>query len=160
MCSSDLFLMSGFYALSDYYDNAIKYTTPNFSGLEGAVYYSAGEVAGRGSAGQKFQAAANYAAGPLGVGLVAFSEKDPNGLATNTMYALGGSYDLGAAKLRLGVASADVRYSYNSGTKVTSTGTGTAFKASLLNLGVDVPLSAATTVSADYVLKRSEEHTS
>lgn len=149
------FLMSGFFALSDYYDNAIKYTTPNVGGFEGAVYYSLGEVAGKNSAGQKFQAAVNYGSGPFGVGLVAFSEKDPNGVATNTMYAVGGSYDLGAAKLRLGLATADVKYSYDGTTKVTST-VG-AFKANLVDVGVDVPLSPAATVSADYVMKDKKD---
>jgi predicted porin len=134
------FLMSGFYALSDYYDNAIKYTTPNIGGVEGAVYYSAGEVAGKTSAGQKFQAAVNYGSGPFAAGLVVFSEKKSDGSATNTMYALGSSYDLGSAKLRLGVATADVKYN-------------TAFKATLLDLGVDVPVSTTTSVSADYVMK-------
>jgi predicted porin len=147
------FLMSGFFALSDYYDNAIKYTSPNVGGFEGGVYYSAGEVAGKTSAGQKFQAAVNYGAGPLGLGVVVFSEKDPNGVATNTMYALGSSYDLGTAKLRLGLATADVKYSYNGSTKVTTTGAAAAFKATVLDLGVDVPVSSTTSVSADYVMK-------
>lgn len=133
------FLLNGFGALSDYYDNTIKYTSPNFGGLEGGVMYTAGEQAGKASAGQKFQAAANYGSGPFGVGAVVFSEKSNTG-ATNTMYALGASYDLGAAKLRLGVATADVTYS-------------APFEATLINLGVDVPVTATTTVSADYVKK-------
>ena len=144
------FLMPGFYAISDYYDNVIKYTTPNVAGFEGAVMYSAGEQPGRGSAGQKFQAAVNYGRGPVGVGAVVFSEKDPNGVATNTMYELGASYDYGAFKGRLGLATAEVNYSYNGTTKVTTT-TG-AFDATLVDVGVDVPLSAAATASVDYVL--------
>ncbi len=145
------FLMSGFYALSDYYDNAIKYTSPNVGGFEGAVLYSAGEQAGRSSAGQKSQLAVNYGSGPFGAGATVFAEKDPNGVATNTMYALGGSYDMGTAKLRLGLSTADVRYSYDGATKVTSTAG--AFKAKLIDLGVDVPVSAALTTSLDYVSK-------
>lgn len=135
------FLMSGFYALSDYYDNAIKYSSPNIGGFEGAAYYSAGEKAGMRSAGQKFQLAGNYSAGPLGVGVVAFSEKNPNGGTDgNTMYAVGASYDFGAAKGRISLATADVRY-------------GTPFKAKLIDLGVDVPVSTALTTSLDYVKK-------
>jgi predicted porin len=134
------FLLNGFGALSDYYDNVIKYTSPNVGGLEGGVMYSTGEQASHSAYGQKFQAAANYGSGPFGAGVVVFSEKDKTTGDTNTMYALGASYDLGSAKLRLGVATADVKYT-------------AAFKSTLVNLGVDVPLSATTTVSADYVSK-------
>lgn len=145
------FLLQGFGALSDYYDNSIKYTSPNFGGLEGGVMYTAGEQAGKHSAGQKFQGAVNYSSGPFGLGAVVFSEKDPTSLGTNTMYALGASYDLGAAKLRVGLASADVRYVFDSTLKANTT-TG-AFEATLINLGVDVPVTSTTTVSADYVKK-------
>jgi predicted porin len=126
--------------LSNLYDNAIKYTTPNVGGLEGAVVYSLGEVAGKLSAGQKFQAAANYSSGPFGAMVVAFSEKSKTLPGTNTLYALGASYDLGAAKLRLGLASAEIKFT-------------TEDKGTVINLGVDVPLSATTAVSADYVAK-------
>lgn len=149
------FLLQGFGALSDYYDNVIKYTTPNMGGLEGGVMYSAGEKAGKQSAGQKFQGAVNYSAGPLGLGAVVFSEKAHDSVGTNTMYALGASYDLGTAKLRLGVASADVGYvpdPASASTPKANTTVG-AFKSTLVNLGVDVPLSAAAMLSADYVTK-------
>lgn len=145
------FLMSGFYALSDYYSNAIKYTSPNIGGVEGALYYSAGERAGHSSAGQKFQAAVNYGSGPFGFGAAAFSEKDPKGLGTNTMYALGGSYDFGVAKVRLGVATSEVNYIYTGSTD-TSTTIG-AFKARLFDVGVDVPVTSAFTTALDYVSK-------
>lgn len=135
------FLMSGFYALSDYYDNAIKYNSPNIGGFEGGVYYSAGEKAGMHSAGQKFQVAGTYTGGPFSAGLAAFSEKNPlGGTDGNTMYAGGVSYDFGVAKGRLGLATADVRYT-------------TPFKAKLYDLGVDVPINAALTTSLDYVKK-------
>ncbi len=134
------FQFSEFFSLSDYYDNTIKYTSPNVGGLEGGVSYTLGEVAGKNSAGQKFQAAVNYGSGPFGFGMVVFSEKSKTLPGTNTMYALGASYDLGPAKLRLGVASAEVKI-------------GADDKGTVLDLGVDVPLSAATTVSADYVTK-------
>ena len=135
------FLMSGFYALSDYYDNAIKYTSPNIGGFEGAAYYSAGEKAGMRSAGQKTQLAANYAAGAFAVGLVAFSEKNPTGATEgNTMYAGGASYDFGVLKARLGVASSKVHYA-------------TPFKATLIDAGIDVPVTAAFSTALDYVKK-------
>jgi predicted porin len=134
------FQFKGFGALSDYYDNTIKYTTPNIGGLEGGVSYTLGEQAGKNSAGQKFEAAANYSSGPFGLALVLFSQKDKVLPGTDTMYALGASYDLGAAKLRLALASAEIKI-------------GTEDKGTVIDLGVDVPLSATTTVSADYVAK-------
>lgn len=135
------FLMTGFFALSDYYDNAIKYNSPNIGGFEGGVYYAAGEQAGKTSAGQKFQAAGTYTAGPFSVGLVLFSEKNIAGTTEgNTMYAGGASYDFGVAKGRLGLATTDVKYA-------------TPFKAKLIDLGVDVPVSAQLSASLDYVKK-------
>ena len=134
------FLMSGFYAISDYYDNTIKYTSPNYGGLEGAVSYTLGEKSASKTAGNKVQVALNYGSGPIGAGLVYFTEKDPVATGkSNTMVALGGSYDFGMAKARLGYAKAKVEYA-------------TAFKASLYDLGVDVPVSPAAGVSADYVM--------
>jgi predicted porin len=134
------FLMSGFYALSDYYDNTIKYTSPNMGGFEGGISYTLGEKAGSSSAGNKLQLALNYGAGPLGAGAVYFTEKDGAGSGkSNTMLALGGSYDFGMVKGRLGYAKADVEV-------------GTAFKAALYDVGVDVPLSPVAAVSADYVM--------
>jgi predicted porin len=130
------FLMKGFFAISDYYDNTIKYTSPNYGGFEGAVSYTLGEK----KVGNKLQLAGNYGAGPVGVGLVYFSEKDvPGSSKSNTMIALGGSYDFGMAKARLGYAKAKVEFA-------------TAFKASVIDVGVDVPVSDAYAVSADYVL--------
>ena len=135
------FLLSGFGALSDYYDNAIKYNSPNWGGFEGGLYYSAGEKAGLKSAGQKTQAAGTYGTGPFSIGLSFFSEKNPlGGTKGNTMVAGGVSYDFGVLKARLGLASTDVRYT-------------APFKAKLVDVGVDVPITAAAAVSVDYVKK-------
>ncbi len=134
------FLMSGFYAISDYYDNSIKYTSPNYGGFEGALMYTLGEKTASKTAGNKLQLALNYGAGPVGAGAVYFTEKDPAATGkSNKMYALGGAYDFGVAKARLGYAKATVEYA-------------TAFKASLYDVGVDVPVSDAYAVSADYVM--------
>lgn len=135
------FLMSGFSALSDYYDNAIKYSSPLIGGFQGGLYYSFGEKAGTVSAGQKFQAAATYDLGAFSVGATTFSEKDPTGVAgTNTMNAVGLAYDFGVANARLGVAKAKVRYS-------------TPFEATLVDAGVDVPITTRVKASLDYVKK-------
>jgi predicted porin len=150
------FLMSGFGALSDYYDNAIKYNTPNWGGFEGGLYYSAGEKTGAKSAGQKIQGAATYTVGSFSIGLMAFSEKDPfDQFKGNSMYAGGLSYDFGVLKTRLGVAASEVNYLIiNVGTPSVATSTNVgAFKAKLYDVGVDVPVTAAAAISLDYVKK-------
>ncbi len=145
------FLMSGFGALSDYYSNTVKYTSPNYAGFESAVMYTLGEKSVSKSAGQKVQAALNYSSGPFAVGAMSFSEKTDSGAdLSNTLMALGASYDFGVTKLRLGLAKAEVNYA-------------TPFEATLVDVGVDVPLSAQASVSADYVLnnkKASQDDTS
>ncbi|MEY4766930.1 MAG: hypothetical protein RI907_3603 [Pseudomonadota bacterium] len=133
------FLLNGFNALSDYYDNTIKYTSPTIGGFQGGVSYTLGEQPGKDTAGQKLQGAVNYGSGPFAMGVVLFSERSNTAPGSNTMYALGASYDLSTVKFRLGVAKADKAI-------------GGDFKATLIDLGVDVPLSATTTVSADYVI--------
>ncbi|RZL00347.1 MAG: porin [Rubrivivax sp.] len=149
------FLMSGFFALSDYYDNAIKYNSPNWGGFEGGLYYSAGEKTTGRSAGQKIQGAATYTVGMFSIGLTAFSEKDPfDQFKGNTLYAGGLSYDFGVLKTRLGVAASEVNYVVIPVTSTTQTSTGTgAFKAKLFDVGVDVPIGTAAAVSVDYVKK-------
>jgi predicted porin len=135
------FLMGGFFALSDYYDNAIKYNSPNVGGFEGGLYYTAGEKAGQQSAGQKVQAAGTFGTGPFSIGLALFSEKNPlGGTKGNSMAAGGLSYDFSVLKARLGLASAEVNYA-------------APFKAKLIDVGVDVPIGAAAALSVDYVKK-------
>jgi predicted porin len=156
------FFFDGFGSLSNYYDNAIKYNSPKIGGFEGGVFYSAGEKAGHTSAGQFYQAVGTYSAGPFSLGLALSTEKDPNsGSQGNTMYAVGAAYDFGVAKARLGLADTDVHFAYNGDTKL-STYSG-AFKAKLLDLGVDVPISKEFSASVDYVskdVKQSKDDTS
>lgn len=146
------FLMGGFFALSDYYSNAIKYNSPNWGGFEGGLYYAAGERTVSKSAGQKIQGAATYTVGAFSIGLTAFSEKDPFGAYKgNSMYAGGLSHDFKVLKTRLGLASSEVNYLVPSpGTASTNVG---AFKAKLFDVGVDVPIGTATALSVDYVKK-------
>jgi predicted porin len=135
------FLMSGFGALSDYYDNAIKYNSPNIGGFEGGLYYTLGEQAGARSRGQKAQAAGMYAAGPFSIGATAFQEKASTApLGTNTMYAVGASWDFKVVKARLGLATAKVEYAL-------------PFKARLLDVGADMPIGDRIALSLDYVKK-------
>ncbi len=135
------FLLSGFYSLSNYYDNAIKYSTPNMGGFQAVAFYSLGEKTVSSSAGNLFQLAATYDAGPFSIGGMYDTTKDALGTGkTDTTYALGASYNFGMAKLRLGYSRADVEI-------------GTPFKANLIDVGVDVPFSDMTGMTADFVKK-------
>jgi predicted porin len=143
------FFFDGFGSLSNYYDNAIKYSSPNMGGFEGGLFYSAGEKAGKHSAGQTFQAAATYGTGPFSIGLAITADKDPSsGSKGNDMGAIGASYDFGPVKLRAGYAKAEVNY-----TIVAGISTYNAYKANLIDVGVDVPITTALSFSADYVDK-------
>lgn len=135
------FLMNGFFAISDYYDNAIKYTTPDLGGFKGIAYYSFGEQAGRGAAGRKLQFAASYDIGNFSIGASTFSEKSTTAsVSTNKMNTIGMNYQFGFARPRLGFANTDVTYP-------------APFKATLIDVGVDVPVTAQFTTSLDYVKK-------
>ncbi|RZI81239.1 MAG: porin, partial [Rubrivivax sp.] len=122
------FFFSGFDSLSNYYSNAIKYSSPKIGGFEGGLFVALGEQSVSSSAGNFVQGVATYTAGPFSVGLLADSLKSSTGSGdTNDMWALGASYNFGMAKLRGGYAHAEVEI-------------GSPFEANLLDVGVDVPL--------------------
>ena len=135
------FFFSGFDSLSNYYDNAIKYSSPKIGGFEGGLFVALGEQSVSSSAGNFVQGVATYTAGPFSVGLLADSLKSSTGSGdTNDMWALGASYDFGVAKLRGGYAHAEVEI-------------GSPFEANLLDVGLDVPFGPMSGASLDYVKK-------
>ena len=86
--------------------NAITYVSPNFSGFKAAVNYGFGEMAGKNRDGRYFGGGLTYDNGPLSLGLGAERMNKGNGAAMQaqsshdlTAWSLGGSYDLGVAKL-------------------------------------------------------------
>ena len=86
--------------------NAITYVSPNFSGFKAAVNYGFGEMAGKSSDGRYFGGGLTYDNGPLSLGLGAERLNKGDGAAMQaqasndiTAWSLGGSYDLGVAKL-------------------------------------------------------------
>lgn len=138
------FFFDGFYSLSNYYSNAIKYNSPNIGGFQGGLYYSLGEVPGKATAGRFFQGVATYTTGPFSIGLNVDSLKDTAGSGdTDDMWALGLAWDFGVAKARFLYARSDDEI---------TTASRSAFKASLIDLGVDVPLGAFS-LSGDFVKK-------
>ena len=86
--------------------NAITYVSPNFSGFKAAVNYGFGEIAGENRDGRYFGGGLTYDNGPLSLGLGAERLNKGDGAAMQaqashdiTAWSLGGSYDLGVAKL-------------------------------------------------------------
>lgn len=123
--------------------NMVTYVSPNFSGFKAAVNYGFGEVAGENKANRYFGGGLTYDNGPLSLGLSAERQNDKVGtvpaLSDVTAWALGGSYDLGVAKL-----SAAYRNS-----KAKEDG-GESLKARGYYLGVSAPVGAAGEVKASY----------
>ena len=123
--------------------NSVYYSTPSFSGISAAAMYSFGEnktnavagppaVAAR-DAGKIISANIQYAGGPVVVAL-AHQREEANGAATTGKFTqLNASYDLGVAKV-LG-AYGQVK------------NVGGASKSREYQLGVDVPLGGALTLS-------------
>ena len=85
--------------------NAVTYVSPNFSGFKAAVNYGFGEVAGANSDRQYLGAGVTYDNGPLSLGL-GLERLNKDDTATNSgkisVWSLGGSYDLGVAKILAG----------------------------------------------------------
>ena len=98
-----------YYTTNQRVSNAITYVSPNFSGFKVAANYGFGEVAGKNSDGRYFGGGLTYDNGPLSLGLGAERLNKGNGAAMQaqsshdlTAWSLGGSYDLGVAKLLAG----------------------------------------------------------
>lgn len=119
--------------------NGIRYSTPEFSGFSGAISYSTDEkVAG---AAKVASLNVSYGAGPLNAHLgyqVEDVDNSAAGSADAKFTRLGASYDFG-------VATAKATYG-----KVANVDGVSGKDADEYQLGVDVPVSAALTVSASY----------
>lgn len=116
--------------------NTIYYATPTMGGFGAAVSYSLDEAAAGGTAVTSLNV--TYGAGPVAVQF-GYQNEDLDAGNNDTKYMrLGGSYDLGMA-----VAKA----TYG---KVSNVGNVNGADTSEYQLGVDVPVSSALTVSASY----------
>ncbi|NMM08262.1 porin [Polaromonas sp.] len=126
--------------------NAIYYATPDFSGFSAAAMYSLGEnKTAAASAGKIASVNVKYAAGPAFVAL-SHQEEKATGTGSATKFTqLNGSWDFGVAKL-LG-AYGQVK---NGSTTLFATAPATFLavdKSKEYQLGVDVPVGAALTLS-------------
>ena len=105
----------------DKYNNGITYTTPDLGGFSAAI----GTAEGNGTARRPVSGYLKYAAGPLMVSAsMAARANDDNA------WGLGATYDFGAAKLFLAVASND--------------GDGSGVERDTLDIGVAVPMGAGS----------------
>lgn len=121
-------------------DNAVKYDTPNFGGISGAVMYAFGEnkTAAVG-AGSQISAHIKYANGPLAVGF-GFQNEKATGAAVATKHnAISVAYDLGVVALSGGINN----------TKLGTTSDRD------FSVGVEMPLGAAA-ISAGFANSRSK----
>jgi len=129
---SPLYSMSGS-VHSSYQDrprNAIKYASPDFGGFTAAVVYGLDESAAVSEDVVDFNLA--YAAGPVGASL---AYQVQNGAPDDVnLTLLNGSYDLGVAKLLASFGQVKAG----------------AAKSNTVQLGVDVPLSSALTLSGSF----------
>ena len=147
-------------------NNMIRYNTPSFGGLSGALAYSFGEdkTAAPGSKASSITSASlNYAAGPVMAGLAYQQQKqngangvfsavpgflaDPAVIAAlslgngKTSYTLiNGSYDLGVVKLMAGFNNV----------KHEEAGIAGSTKASEYQVGLEAPLGANLAIGAGY----------
>jgi len=150
--SGSIFKFSEFDAVSELYNNTVKYVSPSLGGVQLGAMYGFGETAGSVSQGSLFNLAARYDGGPLYLAASYDQERDSSG--TGSLYKLitvGGSYTFGAVKLRLGAARADV----GGAGAFQSIPSMSARKATAVEGGVDYAFTSAFTASADVLYRRN-----
>lgn len=152
--SGAIFKFSEFDAVSEIYNNAIKYVSPSLGGFQGGAMLGLGEAAGSVRSGQVYNLAGRYQQGPLLLAAT-YDHEQGAGLAGNDsvykLATLGASYSLGALNGRLGYAHSDI-----SGPGVfQSIPSLTARKAYALEAGLDYAFTPAFTGSADMIYRKN-----
>lgn len=97
-----VFQLSEFGYISDLVDNAVKYASPTWGGLQVQALVAPGE----GSGSKVGELAANYVAGPFEIGATYREAENPAGLK-DKQSAMGVSYKLGDWRLHGGLAFSD-----------------------------------------------------
>jgi len=131
-------------------NNTIYYQAPNMGGFSGAVSYALGEDK-TASTGATSATSFNltYGAGPVAV---QFAYQVEDGVDTATVAdakftRLGGSYDLGVAKIKATYGKAN------------HVGTAVGYDATDFQIGADFPVSSALTLSASYAKSNDSKTT-
>jgi len=131
------------------FNNTIKYSTPTFGGFTGGLSYSFGEdKTATTDASTNYSLSGKYVAGPLAVGIAYLNaESDLLDLGGEEARAtrLAASYDLGVAKLLA---------TYGRGTAKVA---GFEGKVTEWEVGADVPLASALTLSLGYARANERE---
>ncbi len=123
-------------------NNAVLYSTPSMGGFGVTAMWAPGEnKTAATSAGRALGVMANYANGPLAAGIGFQSNKDTGAARTTTNTVLGGSYDLGAAKLYA---------MFENGKNRTTAGKDTGY-----SIGAVMPLGAAS-VTVAYAAEKQK----
>lgn len=120
-------------------NNSVKFESANYSGFTGAVLYGLGEnKTPTVDAGSIAAFNLAYATGPVAVSLGYQSEKTTGAVEAIKYTRLNGSYDFGVAKAMLAYG------------KAANVGNLSGADATEWQIGADVPVSAALTLSANY----------
>nr|WP_315237370.1 porin [uncultured Albidiferax sp.] len=124
--------------------NTVYYATPSFSGLTAAVSYSLGEnktaTVSAGSVSSFFVA---YANGPISAHIGYQNEKSTGAVTAKKFTRLGGSYDFGVVKALATYGKAENMGNVNDS------------DATDYQLGLDVPVGAAWTLSTSYAQSKN-----
>lgn len=120
--------------------NTIKYVSPSFGGISAGFSHSLKEAALPTGHGGITDFSLSYGAGPIAANF-AYQVQKPAGAGDDLkLTALNGSYDLGVAKLLASYGQAKEG----------------ADKATDIQIGADVPLSSALTLSAGYAQSKDD----
>ncbi len=85
-------------------NNAIKYATPTFSGVNADIVYAPGEVSGNSSAARTYGGSLAYRQGPITFVFAHNNVSNATSSASAKVSFLGGKYDFGITSLRAGLA--------------------------------------------------------
>lgn len=130
--------------------NTVYYATPSYSGLSGAASYSLGEnkdivnPVGGNKPGRTTSFNLKYQGGPVYAGLAYQAEKTATLGFSEKFLRLNGSYDLGVAKLLAGYGRVEDVGNVNGNTTTE------------WQIGADVPVSTALTLSAGYARSKDD----
>lgn len=128
-------------------NNAIKYASPAFSGLQAELTYGFGETAGDNSALRAVSGALGYDAGPLVLRLAYHNVNDATAANSAKETLLGTKYDFG-------MATVHVAYAINKGVTAGGSNIVQADTRDTL-VGVSVPFGASTFL-ASYIQKKDK----
>lgn len=132
--------------------NSLYYSTPSFGGFSAAALYAFGEnKTATASAGKTAGFNVAYNAGPIAAAL-SYQSEEPSGAAgvrTTKFTQLNGSYDFGVAKLLAAYGRVKDGVNPTAGFAVDKT---TEYQ-----IGVDVPLGGALTLSGGYARSKDDQ---